>query len=152
MTDEQILEKYNELCGNLKPADIMSFPDYKSLQDLEQFIADGKVKADDVIKAFKKANKSKFLTGQVKDFKADIRWITNPVNIDKVLSGKYDDKPRRVKASFDYSSDREKQLELEQHKKNMANREKIRKDKDHQKWLDDYFYKKYPNMREVKNG
>lgn len=147
MTDEQILEKYKKYCTNLKSADMMSFPDYKSVQELEQFIADGKVKADDVIKAFKKANKSKFLTGQVKDFKADIRWITNPVNIDKVLSGKYDDKPRRVKASFDYSSEKEKELELEQHQKNQEKLETIRNDKDHQKWLDDYFYKKYPNMK-----
>ena len=150
MTDEQILEKYKELCGNLKPADMMSFPDYKSLQDLEQFIADGKVKADDVIKAFKKANKSKFLTGQVKNFKADIRWMTNPVNIEKVNSGKYDD-IQRSQASYksrpqshNYNFDK---IEKEQHQKNMAKLEKIRKDKDHQEWLENKWYKKYPNMK-----
>ena len=151
MTDEQILEKYKELCPKLKSADMMSFPDYQSLQDLEQFIEDGKLTDDDVIKAFKKANKSKFLTGQVKDFKANIRWMTNPANIEKVNSGKYDDK-KSNKLSNDWTSDREKQLELEQHQKNMQKLEQIRNDTDHKRWLEEVWLKKYPNLRRLNDA
>lgn len=152
MNAEQIIEKYKKHCGKLKPIENMTPTEFQVVRELERFISEGTVKADDVIKAFKKANKSKFLTGQVKDFKADIRWMCNPVNIDKILSGKYDDKPKRVKASFDYSSETEKQLELEQHRRNQEKLEKIRADKQHQEWLQNEWYNKYPNLRSEEDG
>ena len=130
MTDEKIIENYKQHCTNLKSAEMLSGQDYRAIQELEQFIQDGKVKPKDVIKAFKMANKSKFLSGQVNNFKASISWMCNPVNIDKVLSGKYDDKPK--KASFNFDGEEEKQLELEQHLKNQERLKKIRTDKKHQ--------------------
>ena len=147
MTDEKIIENYKKYCPNLKSADLMLGHEYQAVKELENFIKSGTVKSDDVIKAFKLANESKFLTGKVNDFKADIRWICNPVNIDKVLSGKYNEKPKKVKASFDYSSDKEKQLELEQHQKNLEKLDEIHNDKSHQEWLENEWYKKYLNLR-----
>lgn len=152
MNTDLIVEKYKKYCTKLKSADMLLLKDIECIKDLERFIKEGKVNPDDVIKAFKKANKSKFLTGQVKDFKADIRWMCNPVNIDKVLSGKYDDKPKKVKASFDYSGEEEKRLELEQHKRNQEKLEKIRADKHHQEWLNKYWFNKYPNLRSEEDG
>lgn len=147
MTDEKIIENYKKYCPNLKSADLMLRHEYQAVQELEEFIKNKTVESDDVIKAFKMANESKFLTGKVNDFQADIRWICNPVNIDKVLSGKYNDKPKQVKASFDYSSSKEKELELEQHERNQKKLEVIRNDKEHQEWLESEWYAKYPNMR-----
>lgn len=147
MKGESVLVNYKKYCTKLIPAENLSRKDYDAIIELERFIDDGIVEQENVVKAFKKANKSKFLRGEVKDFKAGIRWMCNPVHIDNILSGKYDDKPRRVKASFDYSGERERELELEQHQKNQEKLEKIRNDKDHQDWLENYWYKKHPNMR-----
>ena len=150
MNADLIVEKYKKYCTKLKSAEMLLLKDIESIKNLERFISEGKVKADDVIKAFKKANKSKFLTGQVKDFQADIRWMCNPVNIDKVLSGKYDDKPK--KASFDFSGEEEKELELEQHLRNQEKLKKIRADRHHQEWLKNYWFNKYPNLRSEEDG
>lgn len=150
MNTDLIVEKYKKYCTKLKSAEMLLLKDIESIKNLERFISEGKVKADDVIKAFKKANKSKFLTGQVKDFQADIRWMTNPVNIEKVLSGKYDDKPK--KASFDFSGEEEKELELEQHLRNQEKLKKIRADRHHQEWLKNYWFNKYPNLRSEEDG
>ena len=94
MNTDLIVEKYKKYCTKLKSAEMMLLKDIESVRELERFINDGVVNPDDVIKAFKKANKSNFLTGKVKDFQADIRWMCNPVNIDKVNSGKYDNNSR----------------------------------------------------------
>ena len=155
MNAEMIIEKYKKYCTKLKSAEMMLLKDIESVRELERFINDGVVNPDDVIKAFKKANKSNFLTGRVKDFQADIRWMCNPVNIDKVNSGKYDNNSRSKKSleqkpqSHSYKFD---EIEKEQHQKNMAKLEKIRKDKGHQEWLKEYWYKKYPNMRSEEDG
>lgn len=45
----------------------------------------------DYIGLFEKAAKSDFLTGKKSGWKCDIAWLTEPVNMDKVLAGKYDD-------------------------------------------------------------
>jgi hypothetical protein len=150
MNTDLIVEKYKKYCTKLKSAEMLLLKDIESIKNLERFISEGKVKADDVIKAFKKANKSKFLTGQVKDFQADIRWMCNPVNIEKVNSGKYDDKPK--KASFDFSGEEEKELELEQHLRNQEKLKKIRADRHHQEWLKNYWFNKYPNLRSEEDG
>ena len=155
MTDEMIIESYKKYCPNLKSADLMLRHEYQAVQELEDYIKNKTVKADDVIKAFKKANESNFLSGKVNDFQADIRWMCNPANIDKVNSGKYDNNSRSKRSleqkpqSHNYKFD---EIEKEQHQKNMAKLEEIRKDKDHQEWLEEYWYKKYPNMRSEEDG
>ena len=145
MNTEDILDLYKKICINLAPAENLSIKDFESIKNLERFVKEGAVKEKDIIKAFKKANKSNFLSGKVKDFKANITWLTNPVNIDKVNSGKYDDKTKKIE-SHDYNFNQE---EIENHKKNMARLEKIRQDKKHQEWLETYWYKKYPNLKET---
>ena len=97
MTQEQIVENYKKYCPKLKSADMLLFKDIESIKQLEQFIKDGVVKPDDVVKAFKKANASRFCRGEVTGWTADIKWLTNPVNIDKVNNGNYDDKINKKK-------------------------------------------------------
>lgn len=148
MTVEEIVKNYKKYCTGLESADNLLPKDYQLLTELEQFTKDGKVSDEEIISAFKRANKSDFLCGKKTTFKADIKWMCNPVNLEKINNGNYDDhKSSQVKASFDYSSSKEKQLELEQHERNQKKLEVIRKDKDHQEWLESEWYKKYPNMR-----
>lgn len=151
MTQEQIIESYKKYCPKLKSAEMLLFKDIESIKQLEQFIKDGVVKPDDVVKAFKKANASRFCRGEVTGWTADIKWLTNPVNIDKVNNGNYDDK-KSNKLSNDWTSDREKQLEIEQHQKNMAKLEQIRNDTDHKRWLEEVWLKKYSNLRRLNDA
>ena len=121
MTDEQILENYKKYCTRLESADNLTIQDYHSIKDLEQFIKDGVVDPKDVVKAFKKANESRFLRGEVNTFKASIKWMTNPTNIDKVNSGKYDDRTKKKRIeSHEYDFD-----ELER-KLHLANKKKLK--------------------------
>lgn len=147
MTDEQILESYKKYCTRLEPADNLSMQDYNSIKELERFIKDGVINPEDVVKAFKKANESKFLRGEVNGFTANIKWLTNPANIDKVNSGKYDEHKKKKQTSIESHDYDFAQLEREIHQKNMAKLEKIRNDEDHQRWKEEEFYKKYPNLR-----
>ena len=71
--------------------------------------------------------------------------MCNPANLEKVMDGKYEDHNKAHKIdshNYDYYK-----LEREIHADNQKKLEEIRNDKDHQEWLNDYFYKKYPNMK-----
>ena len=150
MKTQEIVDLYKTMCPDLEDVSMMLPKDYQEITHLQLQINKGEITEDDLRKAFKMANSSNYLTGQVNGWTASIGWMCNIVNLKKVLSGKYnrtENKPRRVKASFDYSGEKEKELELEQHQKNMAKLEKIRNDKDHQEWLEKEWYKKHPNMK-----
>lgn len=138
------IESYKKYCTKLTPAENLTVKDFQAIRQLEQFIEDGLLTTDDVIKAFKIANKSRFLRGEVKKFKADFRWVINPKNIDKINSGKYNDDAKGEILKHDYDF---KALELEMHKKNIERVERLKQDKEFRKWEED-FYVKYPNMRE----
>ena len=150
MTTQEITNLYKTLCPNLESTDLMKPKDYHEIQRLQFQLKDNEITEEELEKAFKMANSSNYLTGQVNGWKASIGWLCNIVNLKKVLSGKYNQtekKPKQVKASFDFSGDKEKELELEQHQINQKKLEVIRNDKDHQEWLENEWYKKYPNMR-----
>ena len=151
MTVEQIIENYKKLCTGLTPVGNLLPRDFKVINDLVRFSEEEKSITDDqIISAFKKANESDFLCGKKTTFKADIKWMCNPVNLEKINNGKYDDHKRSQKSleqrieSHEYDF---KELERELHKNNMIKLGKIRNDKDHQEWLENYWYKKYPNLR-----
>ena len=46
---------------------------------------------EEYTRLFERASRSSFLTTPKSDWKCNIEWLTDPVNMDKVLSGKYDD-------------------------------------------------------------
>ena len=150
MTSEEIYNNYKKYCTKLESADMLQPKDYSVLNDLERFTKDGVVTDNQIISAFKKANESDFLCGKKTTFKADIKWMCNPVNLEKINNGKYDDHKRSQKSleqrieSHEYDF---KELERELHKNNMIKLGNLRNDKDHQEWLENYWYKKYPHLR-----
>ena len=146
MTVEQIIENYKKYCTKLESADMLQPKDYSVLNELERFTKDGVVTDDQIISAFKKANESDFLCGKKTTFKADIKWMCNPVNLEKINNGNYDDHKslERKPQSHEYDFD---ELERQQYEKQQKKLEVIRKDKDHQEWLESEWYVKYPNMR-----
>ena len=146
MTVEQIHEAYKKYCTKLESAEMLLLKDIESLKDLARFCEEEKITDDEIISAFKRANKSDFLCGKKTTFKADIKWMCNPVNLEKINNGNYDDhksldrKPQSREYDFD-------ELERQQHEKQQQKLEVIRKDKEHQEWLESEWYVKYPNMR-----
>lgn len=68
--------------------------------------------AEQIRRGFRKAERSKFLKGEVSDngkpFRFDFDWFFNPANFDRVLEGKYDNRPdKRLKieeSSTDYAA------------------------------------------------
>ena len=153
MTTKEILEFYNQTCTDLESTDNMLPRDWHKITQLQLSLNKNEITEDEIKKAFTMANESDFLTGKVNGFVADIGWCCE--NIKKILSGKYnrqniktavsENKPQ----SHDYDFDN---LEKQLHQKNMAKLEKIRNNKKHQDWVENEFYKKYPNMKGVQNG
>lgn len=146
MTVEEIVKNYKKYCTGLKSADNLLPKDYQLLTELEQFTKDGKITDDEIISAFKRANKSDFLCGKKTTFKADIKWMCNPAKLEKINNGNYDDHKslKRKPQSHEYDFN---ELERQQYEKQQQKLEVIRKDKEHQKWLESEWYVKYPNMR-----
>lgn len=154
MTVEEIIENYKKKCTGLEPIKNIFPRDYQSINYLAELSTKGEISDDEIISAFERANKSEFLCGRKNKFRATILWITNPVNIEKINLGNYDDKETKkgqARLNTSWNTEREKELEREQHEKNMKKLEKYREeeknDKKYQEWLENYWYKKYPNLR-----
>lgn len=101
-----VLDAFNQICHDL--------PKIKTLNETRKRRID---KADEIVKAvgngtfddlFTKIQASDFLTGKVKDWRADFDWIMKPENLQKILEGVYDNRAKggiysAEGASFDVS-------------------------------------------------
>ena len=127
MTVEQILENYTKLCTGLEPIGNIQMREYEELKYLAKCIDEKLISDDDVIKAFKRANKSNFLCGKKTSFRATISWMCNPAHLEKINNGAYDDRETQKKIkSHDYDFD---ELERKIAKANRKKLEKIRSKK-----------------------
>lgn len=101
-----VLDSFNKICHDL--------PKIKTLNETRKRRID---KAVEIVKAdghgtfdelFTKIQASDFLTGKVKDWRADFDWIMKPENLQKILEGVYDNRAKggiysTNGASFDVS-------------------------------------------------
>lgn len=84
---EGVLEAYNLICSDLPKARTLTDQRVKHVNArLEEH------SLQEMRTVFEKAQKSKFLSGQVKDWRADFDWLINANNFVKVLEGRYDDR------------------------------------------------------------
>lgn len=84
---EGVMEAYNMICTSL--------PKARSLTEQRIRHVNARLEehsADDMRAVFDKAQASRFLTGKVKDWRADFDWLINANNFVKVLEGRYDDR------------------------------------------------------------
>lgn len=84
---QEIFDMYHDICKSL--------PKVKLVTDKRKSTVKARLKKygkEQIREAFVKAERSKFLTGQVKDFKASFDWILNETNLAKIIEGNYDDK------------------------------------------------------------
>lgn len=113
-TEEGLDELYVRLCPNLTPYQPGNYQN--EINGLLKALHTKEIKWDDIKKAFVIANKSPFLQGKVKNWKADFKWIIKPVNILKILDGKYDDtKPKKqdiMKHNYDFDAIRKRNKEI----------------------------------------
>ena len=111
----QSLDKlYQDLCPNLKPYNpAISYS--SEAERLLKAIHNNRLTWDDIKKAFTMANESEFLQGKVTDWRADLKWLIKPENIQKVLDGNYTNRTNESKKESDiyeqtYSADLEQQI------------------------------------------
>lgn len=94
---QEIFDMYHEIC--------VSLPKVKLVTDKRKSTVKARLKKygkEQIREAFEKAERSKFLTGQVKDFKASFDWILNETNLAKIIEGNYDDKSSGGRESGDW--------------------------------------------------
>ncbi len=94
---QEIFDMYHDICKSL--------PKVKLVTDKRKSTVKARLKKygkEQIREAFEKAERSKFLTGQVKDFKASFDWILNESNLAKIIEGNYDDKSSGGRESGDW--------------------------------------------------
>ena len=94
---QEIFDMYHEIC--------VSLPKVRIPTDKRKSTVKARLKKygkEQIREAFEKAERSKFLTGQVKDFKASFDWILNETNLAKIIEGNYDDKSSEGRESGDW--------------------------------------------------
>lgn len=94
---QAIFDLYHEIC--------VSLPKVRIQTDKRKSTVKARLKKygkEQIREAFEKAERSKFLTGQVKDFKANFDWILNETNLAKIIEGNYDDKSSGGRESGDW--------------------------------------------------
>lgn len=94
LTISQFVESYTKRCSNLRKIynpDNISEKRKKAILSLTK-----KYSMAEIEKAFDMANQSDFLTGKVKDFKADIDFILREDKFISILEGKYNTKKKSV--------------------------------------------------------
>lgn len=94
---QEIFDMYHDICKSL--------PKVRLVTDKRKSTVKARLKKygkEQIREAFEKAERSKFLTGQVKDFKASFDWILNETNLAKIIEGNYDDKSSGGRESGDW--------------------------------------------------
>ena len=94
---QDIFDMYHDICKSL--------PKVRLVTDKRKSTVKARLKKygkEQIREAFEKAERSKFLTGQVKDFKASFDWILNETNLAKIIEGNYDDKSSGGRESGDW--------------------------------------------------
>lgn len=91
---QQIVDAYNETC--------VSLPHVTKLTDkrkraIKSALSDFSI--DEIKDCFSRAERSDFLTGKSKDWKAGFDWLINKANIVKVLEGNYDNSKKTFNKS-----------------------------------------------------
>lgn len=84
---EGVMEAYNMICTSL--------PKARSLTEQRIRHVNARLEEhspDDIRTVFDKAQASRFLSGKVKEWRADFDWLINANNFVKVLEGRYDDR------------------------------------------------------------
>jgi predicted phage replisome organizer len=99
---DDIVSLFNTICVSLQKVVKLTDKRNKQIAKMKK-----KYSLDDIKTVFEKAENSKFLTGQINDFRACFDWLINETNFIKVLEGNYDNykKPEQKddakKASYD---------------------------------------------------
>lgn len=84
---EGVMEAYNMICTSLPKARSLTEQRIRHVNArLEEY------SPDDMRTVFDKAQASRFLSGKVKEWRADFDWLINANNFVKVLEGRYDDR------------------------------------------------------------
>ena len=90
-----LAELYQECCPNLEP--LVPTENYSSaILKIAQYVTKGYITLNQIKEAFIKANSNDYLTGKVNGKKAEFGWIIRPCNLQNILDGKYDKKPKKT--------------------------------------------------------
>lgn len=82
---DDIVSLFNTICVSLQKVVKLTDKRKKQIAKMKK-----KYSLDDIKTVFEKAENSKFLTGQINDFRACFDWLINETNFIKVLEGNYD--------------------------------------------------------------
>jgi hypothetical protein len=82
-----VLDEFNRICQSLPKAKAVNST-RKGLIDK----AHAQIGAEGFTDLFQRVEASDFLTGKVKDWRADFDWVLNPEHLTKILEGSYDNR------------------------------------------------------------
>ena len=105
---EQVIEMYHDICKSYPQVKVVS---EKRRKGISACLKNPQIGMDGLKEAFTKAERNRFLKGQIKtgnqkhrNFKANFDWLTNENNVSKILNGNYDDSEETEVSQNEYFS------------------------------------------------